>query len=61
VVVTAVGHDIVGGVGSTTVMLNEQVEPLSVEHETVVVPTTNTAPEGGEQIMAVQLPDASTE
>jgi hypothetical protein len=54
--VTPVEQLMMGGVLSTTVTLNEQLGPLVVVHETVVVPTANTDPDGGAHVTTPQPP-----
>jgi len=51
--VTPAGQEMLGGVSSTTVTVNEQLGP-AVVHVTMVEPTTNTEPDGGEQVTAPQ-------
>jgi hypothetical protein len=48
-----------GGVSSAIVMLNEQLGPPAAVHKTVVVPTSNTDPEGGTQVTVPQLAGSS--
>lgn len=44
-----------------TVTLNEQLGPPLTVHETAVVPTINTDPDGGAQVTAPQEPDGTAE
>jgi len=50
--VNPVGQVTLGGVSSTIVTVNEQSTSLAEVHVTVVEPTANTDPEGGEQVTA---------
>jgi hypothetical protein len=48
-----------GGVLSTTVTVNEQLDPPEAEHVTVVVPTAKTVPGGGVQVTEQEAADGT--